>query len=103
MISGKVKDKDVAAIVDNNNNVLAVSLVSLNNGQVISPGGGNVISAGGDNVISPGGGNVISPGGGNMTFNNNTAGLTIGAGYSTQSTGVKRVIKTAGKGTIAIK
>lgn len=103
MISGKVKDKDVAAVVDNNNNVIAVSLVSLNSGQVISPGGGNVISAGGDNVISPGGGNVISPGGGNLTINNNTAGLTVGAGYSTQSTGVKRVIKTAGKGTIAIK
>jgi len=103
MVSGKVKEKDAVALVDNNNNVLAVSLVSPNGGQVISPGGANVIASGGGNVISPGGGNVISPGGANFTFNNNTAGLNIGAGYSTQSTGVKRVIKTAGKGSIVVK
>lgn len=103
LVPGKLKDKDAAAMVDNSNNLLAVSLVSLDGGQVIAAGGGNVIAAGGGNVIAPGGGNVVAPGGANITISNNTAGLNVSAGYSVQSTGAKRVIKTAGKGAIIIK
>jgi hypothetical protein len=103
MISGTANGKDVAALVDGNNNVVAVGLISPNGGQVIAPGGANVIAAGGGNVIAPGGANVIAPGGANFNFNSNTPGLNITGGYSTQSAGVKKIIKTAGKGTIVVR
>jgi hypothetical protein len=103
LIAGKANSKDAAVLVDRNNNVLAVSLISPNGGLVVAPGGANVIAAGGGNVVAPGGGNVIAPGGANFNFNANTPGLNVTAGYSTQSTGVKRTIKTAGKGGITIK
>lgn len=95
ILAGKANGKDAALMIDKNKNLLAVSLVSPDGGLVIAPGGGNVIAAGG--------GNVVAAGGDNFNFNNDTAGLNITGGYSTLSTGAKKVIKTAGKGTIVIR
>jgi hypothetical protein len=94
VLTGKANGKDAVVMLDNNNKVLAVSLLSLT--------GGNVIAAGGGNVIAAGGGNVIAAGGGNFTFSSNTAGLNVGNVYTVQSVGTK-VIKTSGKGALVIR
>ncbi|HEV7330651.1 MAG TPA: hypothetical protein VGN63_06375 [Flavisolibacter sp.] len=91
---GKLNNNTAVVFTDNNNNVLAVDLVKLDGGQVISAGGGNVISAGG--------GNVISVGGGNLTINQSTPGVSFGGDRTIQSTGTK-VVATAGKTKLVIR
>lgn len=92
--AGTLNNNTAVVFTDNSNNVLAVNLVKLDGGQVISAGGGNVISAGG--------GNVISAGGGNITINHSTPGVSFGGDRTIQSTGT-RVVATAGKSKLVIR
>lgn len=92
--TGTLNNHTAVVFTDNSNNLLAVDLVKLDGGQVISAGGGNVISAGG--------GNVISAGGGNLTINQSTPGVNFGSDRTIQSTGTK-VITTAGKSKLVIR
>lgn len=94
-IAGKTANNNNAIVfTDNGNNVIAVDLVSLDGGTVISAGGGNVISAGG--------GNVIAAGGGNFRISTATAGVSFGLDRTVQSAGT-RVVATAGNTKLVIR
>lgn len=98
-----------------NGNLVALSEVSKNKGEVIASGGGNVVAGGGGNligqaggnliggaganVINPSGNNVIATGGGNL---NSLKGVSFIGQYTTLSAG-STAIKTSGKGRIAIQ
>ena len=91
----------VVALVQNNQQI-AVNLISPNGGTIVASGGGNIISTSGGNLISPNGASIVASGGGNIVLNKDQAGFNYGNQYVTADASTK-VVKTSTKGAWVIR
>lgn len=100
--SAKTYNGNFVVAVFQNNQQIAVNLISPNGGTIVAQGGGNIVAQGGGNIVSPNGGTIVAQGGGNIVVNKDQAGFNFGNQYVVADANTK-VVKTSSKGAWVIR